>query len=212
MMKHQKELALSITCLLLAFFCSMIWLKQAEENLAGHISPSILRFHVLANSNSGKDQEAKLKVKGFLLKELEQSEADSKEEFCQYVTDQKETLEQETRHYMESLGFPYDARIEVTKRYFPAKAYGDILLPRGTYDTVEVCLGEGRGRNWWCVLYPRLCFVDATHAIVPESSKAQLKALLDPEDYEAILDKKELSVNIRFLSFELAKNFLSPHN
>lgn len=211
MIKHQKELALSVACFLLAFFCSMIWFKQKEENLAGHISPSILRFHVLANSNSSKDQEVKLMVKNFLLKELERSEAVSKEEFCQYVEDQKEILEQETENYMESLGFPYHARIDVTERYFPTKAYGDIVLPCGTYDTVEVSLGDGRGRNWWCVLYPRLCFVDAAHAIVPEPSKAQLKALLEPEDYEAILDKREVSVEIRFLSLELAKYFLSPH-
>ena len=66
-MRHQKEFTLSITCFLLAFLCSMIWLRQKEENMAGRISQDILRFHVLANSNTKKDQELKLMVKSFLI-------------------------------------------------------------------------------------------------------------------------------------------------
>lgn len=207
-MKKRNQLTLSLACFLLAFLCSMIWQRQREENLAEQISPNILRFHILANSNAKKDQELKLKVKTFLLEELSKTEADSKEDFITYVQDNKENLTASAQSYMESLGYPYKAQIEITECYFPTKAYGDMILPCGTYDAVEVRLGNGRGRNWWCVLYPRLCFVDATHAVVPDTSKALLKELLIPETYEALLDKKDSKIQVRFLLPELAADLL----
>lgn len=202
-MKHQKEFTISITCFLLAFLCSMIWFRQKEENLAGQISPDILRFHVLANSNTKKDQDLKLMVKTYLLEELSETDAESKEAFCQYITNNKKKLEDEAAAYMQTFGYSYGAEINLTQSYFPTKAYGDIILPAGTYDAVEVRLGEGRGRNWWCVLYPRLCFVDASHAVVPDSSKVLLQELLG-EDYEKLLDHRDQNLQIRFLLPELA--------
>ena len=208
-MKHKKELSLSVACFLLAFLCSMIWRNTREENLAGQISPHILRFHVLANSNSVQDQQLKTDVKGLLLDLLSRSDADSKEALCQYVLDNQEPLEQAAEDYMQSLGFPYEAGIAVTNTYFPTKAYGDMVLPCGRYDAVEVTLGDGRGRNWWCVLYPRLCFVDATHAIVPDDSRLQLQNLLTPDQYRALWDNRNLKINIRFRFWESLKDTLS---
>lgn len=204
-MKYRKELALSAACYLLAFFCFMIWQIPQNKNLAQQISPHILRFHVLANSNSRKDQELKLNVKNLLLDQLAQAGADTKEELEQYVLSQKDTLETCAEDYMRSQGYPYEASITIANTYFPTKSYGDIVLPRGDYDAVEVTLGQGRGRNWWCVLYPRLCFIDATHAVVPETSKEQLQSLLTDEEYQAILDKKDLQVKIRFRFWDSLK-------
>ena len=209
-MKHQKELTLSITCFLLAFLCTMIWLRQKEENMAKQISPDILRFHILANSNTKEDQELKIQVKSFLLEKLSKAEADSKEAFCDYIISNKEELENAAETYMESLGYPYKAEIDLTQSYFPAKAYGDIVLPLGVYDAVEVRLGEGRGHNWWCVLYPRLCFVDVTHAVVPEDSKVLLRELVGEETYEKLIDEREKKLKVRFLLPQLASSALSP--
>lgn len=207
-MKHQKELTLSITCLLLAFLCSMIWLRQKDENMAGRISPDILRFHVLANSNTWEDQELKIQVKTFLLEELWKAGADSKEAFCEYIVEHHGELEHAAETYMEGLGYDYGAEIRLAQSYFPAKAYGDIVLPTGVYDAVEVRLGDGRGRNWWCVLYPRLCFVDAKHGALPEESKELLRELLGDEDYEELVDGRGGKLKVRFLIPELAGDFL----
>ena len=205
-MRHQKQFTLSVTCFLLAFLCSMIWIRQKEENMAQRISSDILRFHVLANSNTKKDQELKLMVKTYLLDELSKTDMDSKEGFSRYVSEHKHELESSAESYMESLGYSYQADIALTQSYFPTKAYGDIVLPAGTYDAVEVRLGDGRGRNWWCVLYPRLCFVDASHAIVPDSSKVLLQDLLG-EDYERLIDRRSQKLKVRFLLPELAVSF-----
>ena len=209
-MKKRIELTLSLSCFLLAFLCSMIWLRQREENLAEQISPKILRFHVLANSNTRQDQELKMKVKSFLLEELSKTSINSKEDFVNYIQEQKEDLASSAESYMRSLGYPYKAQIEVNPCYFPTKSYGDLVLPCGTYDAVEIQIGEGRGRNWWCVLYPRLCFVDVSHAVVPDSSRAVLQDLLTPEQYEALWDRKEVTFRPRFLLPELATGLIAP--
>ncbi len=206
-MRHQRELTLSVTCFLLAFLCSMIWLRQKEENMAGRISGDILRFHVLANSNTREDQELKVQVKTFLLEKLADTGADSKEEYCGYVTEHREELEEAAREFMERMGYSYEAEITVGESYFPAKAYGDIVLPMGVYDAVNVRLGDGRGRNWWCVLYPRLCFVDAEHGVVPEESKELLRELLGDETFWGLVDERRGmgNVKVRFWLQEMAE-------
>ena len=251
-MQYKKEFALSVSCFLLALLCSMIWLSGSKENLAQRISPHILRFHVIANSNSPRDQEVKLQVKELLLAELNRipdsglqsdlsqsrlSQSDlpdsrllqsglpqsglsqndtlcfspedqgsaassAKEAICQYIQKNQTQLEQKANALLSSLGFSYETQLRITRCYFPTKAYGDIILPRGTYDAVQVSIGDARGRNWWCVVYPRLCFLDATHAIVPESSRQQLKTIVGEEDYGLLLDTRPLDIQVRFRLLE----------
>jgi len=88
---------------------------------------------------------------------------------------------------MKSRGFSYGADIRLEQCLFPEKTYGDMTFPAGTYDAVRVLLGEGKGKNFWCVLYPSLCYVDSTHAVVPEDSRDQLKALLPEDDFSALM-------------------------
>ncbi len=198
-MRYQKKLAWSATCFLLAFLCTMIWLGTCKENLAQRISPEILRFHILANSNSHKDQEIKSTVRDMVITYLSQEKADSKAALCRSIADQKEALTEAVNACLASMGCTYQSQAELTSCYFPTKAYGDIVLPCGTYDALKITLGAGRGRNWWCVLYPRLCFINATHAVIPDSSKEELRGLLEPEDYEKLLDHRELTLKVRFL-------------
>ena len=74
----------------------------------------------------------------------------------------------------------------MTNCYFPDKTYGDITFPNGYYDALRIEIGEAKGHNWWCVLYPNLCFVDAVHAVVPDEGKEELKEVLDEEEYEMV--------------------------
>lgn len=223
-MRYRKELGLAAACFLMALACRLAAAPNESAETAARIAPKLLRFHVLANSNSAADQAVKLKVKDVLLKELEQAlgddaaaradtpisgedaaaqagseTADGKAAIVRYISENRGQLEDAAAACVSSLGFGYGAQIEITREYYPTKAYGDIVLPRGVYDSVRVTLGEGRGRNWWCLIYPSLCFVDATHAIVPEQSKSELAALVGEDDYAALLaqDGAELSVHFR---------------
>lgn len=203
-MKYQKTLLLSASCFLLAFLCSIVWGYQKDGNLTERIAPHLLRFHIMANSNSPKDQQAKLQIKSLLLTKLEDCPADSKEEFCTYITDHRKDLESFVNDWLFSQGEHYRADITITRNYFPTKAYGNLVLPCGVYDTVLVTLGNGRGRNWWCVLYPRLCFIDSTHAVLPEESAARLKDLLPEEDFQAVMASSP-KIHIRLKLLEILR-------
>lgn len=201
-MKYQKTLLMSASCFLLALLCAVLWGYQKDERLAQRIAPNILRFHVLANSNSGEDQQIKNEVKSLILESLHSCPASSKEELSTYINEHKEKLENQANLYLSRYGCGYHAAINVTKAYFPTKAYGDLVLPCGTYDTVQVRLGRARGRNWWCVLYPKLCFIDATHSVLPEESRQELKCLLSEEDYLALFERpSQIHIKLKLLQY-----------
>lgn len=201
-MKYQKTMLLSASCFLLALSCLVLWGYQRDESLTRRIAPDLLRFHVLANSNSSRDQQVKTEVKSFVLSALDSCPASSKEELASYIIEHRESLEHQANAFLAQKGCSYLASICVTKAYFPTKSYGDLILPCGTYDTVQVRLGQARGRNWWCVLYPRLCFIDATHGLLPENSRQELKLLLSEEDYSAVIQEPaQIRIRLKLLQF-----------
>lgn len=187
-MKKKYYICLSFTLVLTAFLVVMSAVRNRNTALASRIAPEILRFHVLANSDSSGDQALKLEVKDLLLEEIRKnSGADSKEALCGYIAENRRSLEQTAESYMESRGYGYRAEILLEQCMFPEKTYGDMTFPAGTYDAVRVLIGEGKGKNFWCVLYPSLCYLDSTYAVVPDESKDTLKALLPEDDFLALL-------------------------
>ena len=208
-MKYRRDLFLCLTCLLLAFLFTMAGQRQSDEAMAARIAPEILRFHVLANSDSDEDQQLKLRVRTLLLDSIYEKlgENASLDDTKEYVLANKDSLEQEAEDYMKEEGYDYPAHMEVTECYFPTKTYGDMVFPCGTYDAVRVEIGKGKGHNWWCVLYPPLCFVDSTYAVVPDSSREILRESLDAADYQALLKKQpEVHIRIRSKFLELLEN------
>lgn len=209
-MKYKKELLISISCLFLAFLLSMSYTRNEEESLAARIAPGILRFHVIANSDSKTDQSLKLEVRTLLLDTIyEDIGADAtKDKTCEYIRANEKRLEQTAETYMKEKGFSYRAHIEIASSYFPSKTYGDVTFPPGYYDAAKVTLGSGSGQNWWCVLYPPLCFVDATYAIVPEESKMTLKNILPEDDFAELMRVGHPDIKISFKILEILKNGL----
>lgn len=200
-MRYKRDLFLCITCLFLAFLLTMADGRQNSEAMAARIAPEILRFHVLANSDTKEDQQLKLKVRTLLLDSIYEGlgENASLDATKEYVLTNKYSLEREAEDYMKTQGYEYPAHIELARCYFPTKTYGDMVFPCGTYDAVRVELGSGKGSNWWCVLYPPLCFVDSTYAVVPDSSREILRESLEAADYRALV-KKQPQVKVRIRS------------
>lgn len=200
-LKHKKYLFLCITCFLFAFILITATVRRGKEELASRIAPDILRFHVLANSNSAEDQELKLNVRTMLLNTIYDAIGDSatKQDTRDYILSHSSQLETVAEAFIQKSGFSYPVHIEVAETYFPTKVYGDMVFPCGTYDAVRVLIGSGEGKNWWCVLYPPLCFVDAAYAEVPDTSKDYLKQVLADEDYRKLTNKQEeqIKINIR---------------
>lgn len=207
MIDYKKYALLSLGCLLLAMLLTLAQVQKGQEALADRLSPSLLRFHILANSDSGKDQEVKLKVRSLILDYMQErldGDAD-KEETVEYLQNHQREVEQLADRYLEENGFDYQAKLELTNCYFPTRVYDGLVFPCGNYDAARITLGKGDGHNWWCVLYPRLCFVDAACSEIPEESERKLAAELKESDYLALRDNRP-KIEIRFLIFP----FLNP--
>ena len=197
-MTRKYHFCLSLTLILMAFLLAMSGIRRHEEALAARIAPEILRFHVLANSNSPEDQALKLEVRDFLLDRIRSGAKDlagpdgtlTREDLIRYLTENQDGLEASAEAFMAGQGYRYPARILLETCDFPEKAYGDLTFPAGTYEAVRVVIGHGEGENFWCVLYPSLCYLDSTHAVVPDSSKEELKALLPEDDFLALLSAR----------------------
>lgn len=157
---------------------------MAQQDLAG----KVLRFHVLANSDSDKDQKLKMQVKEAILDYMEKEipDVESVAVTTAWAKEHLSDIENVAREQMAREEYEYEVKAEVTSSYFPEKRYGDITFPAGEYYALRVEIGKGEGQNWWCVLYPNLCFLDATHAYVPEEGKKALESVLEEETYEQI--------------------------
>lgn len=182
------------------------------EKIQKGLADKILRFHVIANSDSDEDLALKLKVKenviNFLRPYMENSENISRtkeiiekydKEIMRIVT---ETIEESAVPAQGTDG-RYTVHCEITTSYFPLKTYGDIMLPPGEYETYRIVIGEGRGSNWWCMLYPPLCFIDASCGTVPDSSMDMLKDMLSTEEYSVITGSypKDCKIRFKYLTF-----------
>lgn len=133
---------------------------------------SMIRLHVIANSNSTADQTLKYQVRDAIINELQQDLANAADpqEAEQRICAEKDYIMNTAEKVIRSHGFSYPVSVSLEDRYFPTKQYGDLTFPPGTYRALCVEIGKSEGRNWWCVLFPCLCFVDETTAVVPEDS------------------------------------------
>ena len=156
-----------------------------------------------------KDQELKLKVRDALIQYMNSFPSDvaSKSDAINFVNNQKQDLEAIAKKTIEKNGYTYPVTIDVGNFSFPTKTYGDITFPAGFYDALKVKIGNAAGQNWWCVLFPTLCFVDISNGIVPEESKEFLQSNLQEEDYHIITaDKPEYQIKLKLIEvFENAK-------
>lgn len=171
-------------------------LRETQRELA----QEVFRFHVLANSDSKKDQAVKLKVRDAVIAYMkkEMRSADSAKDTRQWAEDHLEELQCVAERTAAENGYAYGASAEVTTCYFPDKRYGDIVFPKGYYEALRISLGEAGGQNWWCVLYPNLCFTDAVCAVVDEAGKEELASVLTEEEYEMVTASDRFQIKSYF--------------
>ena len=94
--------------------------------------------------------------------------------------------------------------VSISNCYFPVKTYGDLTFPSGRYDALRIQIGNAQGKNWWCVLYPPLCFTDLTRGVVPADSKEQLKDVLTDEEYRS-LQSGQPQIRFKLLDWIMGK-------
>lgn len=178
------------------------WNFPEENNQVNEYS-GLIRFHVIANSDSDEDQELKLKARNALLEiiEPELEGALSLEEAMLFISNNLHYFEGVVEREIKKWGYDYSIVALLGSADYPTRSYGDVILPAGTYQSLRIIIGEGKGSNWWCVLFPPLCFVDITNSI----AEPKVTPVLEIEE-----GNKELSKNfkIKFKLFEIIKSKL----
>lgn len=203
-MKNPKLRNFSLIVFLLfiyVFICARNYVSAVSNNL----SDAVFRLHVLANSDSAEDQALKLKVRDSLLNYMNDicSNCTTKEEAISLANENKKNFQQIAEQTISENGYNYPVKINIDNFYFPTKNYGDITLPAGFYDALRVEIGEAKGKNWWCVMFPSLCFIDVSSGIVDDSAKENLEKNLEEESYSIISDKNNSEIKLKFKLIEL---------
>lgn len=184
-----------------------LYSDSEERQLQKGIASNIIRFHVRAESDSKEDQWLKLQVKEAVLAYISPvlSKSQSVDESRQLLYNESENIRNVAAATLRSLGDESDVNVYFENCYFPMKTYGDMTFPPGEYEAFRVDIGEAQGKNWWCVLYPPLCFVDAVYGEVPEESKEELKGVLTEEEYSMVSGE---NVKFRFKYLKIFNRFI----
>ena len=183
----------------------MIWQRYTfhkiqQNKIQQNLKNNLIRFHVRANSDSSFDQACKLKVRDAVISKVSQmmDKADTKEEAFDILKKQKDSIKNTAQEILKKEGVIQKVKVHFVQEKFPEKTYGQYTFPEGIYDALRIDLGEAKGHNWWCVLYPSLCFRDAANAVVPNEGKEKLKHVLTEEEYSEITAGTEFKISWYF--------------
>jgi stage II sporulation protein R len=178
-----------------------------SESAVEKIGEGIVRLHILANSDSAADQALKLAVRDAVLKKFSERArrdmGENAEISREYVLENLESLREIAREEIRAQGYEYGVRIEAGKFYFPTKRYENIALPAGEYFAVRALIGAGEGQNWWCVMYPPLCFSANAKGELSAEDMEKLRKATPPESYDLIAKSGEIRIKPTFKLVEL---------
>ena len=200
----KKFLKCSIILIVLFSIYFFISAYSYVNAISEGLSDNVFRLHVIANSDKEEDQNLKYIVRDNLVEYMNNlcKNCSSKEEVIQIANNNIENFKKIAEDVVKKQGYQYNVEVEIGNFEFPTKTYGDISFPAGFYDALKVKIGKAEGQNWWCVMFPPLCFVDISTGIVPESSKEDLKQNLSTEEYKIISDTQDSNISVKFKLIE----------
>jgi stage II sporulation protein R len=187
------------------------------------ISNKLVRFHVIANSDSSDDQRVKLLIRDAILKDVGEplTKFNSSKESLVFLGKKTKEIERIANEILQQNGKIYKSKAMIGEFNFPIKTYGSITLPPGQYNALRIVLGKGDGKNWWCVMFPPLCFIDITRGLTSEETDKSLGKILNNKEIKKITSTdnikttmKEKSKNtkpnieFKFKSIELIKKIM----
>ncbi len=186
----------AIVGIMISILVTGLMVNAKKNEMQEELAQQVFRFHVLANSDSDEDQALKMKVKEAVIAYMKQElpESDSVTMTKKWARENLGQIEDVAAELIAEKGYDYSVKAEVTTCDFPDKTYGDITFPAGEYEALRIEIGQAKGQNWWCVLYPNLCFIDAVHAIVPEEGKEDLREVLEDDTYEMVTTRTRFKI------------------
>ena len=202
---HLKRFFLLLFLLILFIIVSAFSYVNA---ISSHIADNLFRLHVIANSNEDFDQNLKYIVRDSIIEYINtlSQNLNSKEEIIASAQNNIKEIQKIAQKTIYENGYNYSANVEIGNFNFPTKKYGDISLPAGFYDALKIEIGEAKGENWWCVMFPPLCFVDTTSGIVPDSSKEFMKENLSEEEFR-LISENSTEMQFKFKVVEVFNTF-----
>ena len=201
--KYKDRIILLLALLAAALILGAVLYRTdaaAEEKAQRELAGEVLRFHVLANSDSAEDQRLKLKVRDAVLLYLEEAmpsepDAGSQADWIRRHTDE---IEAAGRAALRAEGYEYPVNAAVTTCYFSDRTIGEMLFPAGNYEALRVEIGAAEGHNWWCVLYPGLCFDGAVNVVTSGRAISELKNILTEEEYSGVTATSDFKISWYF--------------
>lgn len=212
---HKLQYLLLIFTLLILFFITQAY--SYSETISTSLDSKILRLHIIANSNSYQDQIFKLKCRDAIINYLNTNISPSnytKEYITSFLSNNINNIYEicDQLALQENLNLSFN--IKLSKEYFPTKQYSNILLPSGIYDSLKVEIGKTKGNNWWCSLYPPLCFTKSSTLISETESLSNLNSIssstLSNEEIN-LISKSNINTDIK-LKFKIIELFNSFYN
>lgn len=198
-MIHNRRYWMTVGVLVAVVF-GVLW--GQKNHLQERYASEVVRFHVLANSNSEADQELKLSVRnqvgayvGKLLDGVE-----SKEETLQVMKEHLPEIEQVAEAEVARQGKDYPVTAKIEQVEFPVKAYGQYHMPAGKYTSLQVKIGEAKGKNWWCVMYPNMCFAGNTYEVVEGKEKKQMYQVFTVYEYKKLIESPDKEIHFKYFT------------
>ncbi len=192
--KEKKNISIAIISGLIftSVFSMINYTKTYALDVQKNIANEVVRFHVLANSNSMEDQNLKVLVKDRILENYKEELVGNKnrDEALLFMKNNLSEIEAFAEEVMASKGYNYEASAKVKEVIFPTKVYGEVKLPAGKYTALQIEIGEGIGDNWWCVMYPPLCYVDVATTVLEETLTEEEFLLITDDSKKVELEFK----------------------
>lgn len=197
-MKYSKKIIIAIVLVVITAFLSFV--IESYTSIC-KIDDKIIRLHVIANSDTLDDQQLKYKVRNKVIStyDKEFESVNTKKESENTIIRELNDIRNEAEQVVKAEGYDYHVNVYYGNYKFPRKQYENIVLPEGNYDAVRIEIGKAQGQNWWCVMFPPLCFVDFGNSDKEEEpvfdvdTEEKLQKLLTPEEIESIKTKRGLN-------------------
>ncbi|HEY8363579.1 MAG TPA: stage II sporulation protein R [Tissierellaceae bacterium] len=203
-MKYKKLILLLSLFILIFIYVIHPYMEDTKLSFK-NLRDKIIRFHIRANSDNEEDQELKLKVRDEILKEMKGKFQDIKDidEIRKIIRDNMEEMKRIAERIIKREGKDYEVTVTLAEDSFPTRKYGNLVLPAGTYEALLITIGEGKGKNWWCVMFPPLCFVDITHSVAYN---------LEKELGIELKEDEEPPLKLKWKILEIIKKYLKPNH
>ena len=202
--KERKKQMKRITMYSLLILCVTLIIAVIPTEAEGAIYEDTVRLHILANSNSDNDQELKLKIRDDILSNFSEelngysSTEDAKAHLSALLPEIESFAEEKTKEY----GYSYEVKATLSEEWYDTREYEDFTLPKGYYTSLRIIIGDGEGKNWWCVMYPPLCLDMATETAPADD------AIKKYNENEYVLISKN-GYNAKFKVLELVSSIFS---